>query len=166
MEFPTPRVPGLNPNANRGPGLNTVAIAFTCISFTTIICRGFSRLYTDVEFGLDDWLIVLAAFFSWTFTALGIAAVQMDYLGQNISKADVPHLENFLKLAYASIVIFPIALTLSKLSLLALYWRIFRMTTGRRPLQIVAIINIAWMISAVSDQYLYNSMVLACAYRS
>lgn len=61
MEFPTPRVPGLNPNANRGPGLNTVAIAFTCISFTTIICRGFSRLYTDVEFGLDDWLIVLAA---------------------------------------------------------------------------------------------------------
>lgn len=90
----------------------------------------------------------------------------MDYLGQNISKTDVPHLESFLKLAYASIVIFPIALTLSKLSLLALYWRIFRMTTGRRPLQIVAIINIAWMISAVSDQYLYNSMVLTCAYRS
>lgn len=61
MEFTTPPVPGLNPNANRGPELNTVAITFTCISFTTIICRGFSRLYTNVEFGLDDGLIVLAA---------------------------------------------------------------------------------------------------------
>ena len=90
----------------------------------------------------------------------------MDYLGQHISKTDVPHLEKFLKLAYASITIFPIALTLSKLSLLALYWRIFRMTTGIRPLQIVATLNIAWMISTVSDQYRYNNMVLTCGYRS
>ena len=61
MSLPAPQVPGFNPNANRGPELNIVAICFMCISFIAIICRGLSRLYTEVAFGLDDWLIVLAA---------------------------------------------------------------------------------------------------------
>ena len=172
MNVPTPQVPGLDLSANRGPELNVVAIVFICISLTTIICRGFSRVYTEVDFGLDDWLIVLAAvvvlnppiaawnwcrqFFSWIFTALGIAAVQFDHLGQHTSKTGISHSENFLKLAYASFIIYPFALTLSKLSLLALYWRIFRMTTGRRPLQVVAMMNIAWMISVVCHQYRSN----------
>ena len=61
MDVPTPQVRSLTLNADRGPELNAVAIVFICISFTTILCRGFSRLYTEVKFGLDDWLIVLAA---------------------------------------------------------------------------------------------------------
>ncbi len=36
------------------------------------------------------------------------------------------------------------------MSLLALYWRIFRLTTARLPLQIVAALNIGWMLAAVS----------------
>lgn len=39
-------------------------------------------------------------------------------------------------------------MTLSKLSLLALYWRIFRVTTARLPLQILAGLNVAWAVAA------------------
>ena len=74
-----------------------------------------------------------------------------NYCGQHIGKSDAYHLEHFNKALYGLIMAYPIALTSSKLSLLALYWRIFRVTNARRPLQIVAALNIAWMIAAVSD---------------
>ena len=43
----------------------------------------------------------------------------------------------------------PALTNFSKISLFALYWRIVRVTTARRPLQIAAALNIAWGIAAV-----------------
>jgi hypothetical protein len=62
---------------------------------------------------------------------------------------DVPHLISFVKGLYVGAIMFPIALTFSKLSLLALYWRIFRVPKGRTPFIVAAAVNIAWMIAAV-----------------
>ena len=80
-----------------------------------------------------------------------IVEVEHNYYGQHIGKTDAYHLEEFSKGLYGLAIVYPLALTLSKLSLLALYWRIFRVTTARRPLQIVAALNVAWMIAAVSN---------------
>ena len=79
-----------------------------------------------------------------------IVEVEHNYYGQRIGKTDAYHLEEFNKGLYGLAVVYPLALTFSKLSLLALYWRIFRVTKARRPLQIVAALNIGWMIAAVS----------------
>ena len=76
--------------------------------------------------------------------------VQYNFYGQHIGKSDAYHLEEFNKGLYGLAIVYPLALTFSKLSLLALYWRIFRVTTARLPLQIVAALNIAWMLAAVS----------------
>jgi len=78
-----------------------------------------------------------------------IAEVELNYYGQHISKSDPFHVEEFFKGLYGLAITYPIALTLSKLSLLALYWRIFRGTKGKLPIQIAAGLNIAWMIAAV-----------------
>lgn len=75
--------------------------------------------------------------------------VQHNFYGQHVGKSDAYHLMQFHKGFYGVIVFYPVALTFSKLSLLALYWRIFRVTTARRPLQIVAALNIGWMLAAV-----------------
>jgi len=80
-----------------------------------------------------------------------IVEVEHNYYGQHIGKSDAYHLEEFNKGLYSLAIVYPIALTFSKLSLLALYWRIFRVTTARRPLQIAAVLNIAWMLAAVSN---------------
>ena len=61
MSFTTPTYPGINLEANDGPQTKAVAVAFIALSFITLFLRWFSRLYTHVPIGLDDWLIVVAA---------------------------------------------------------------------------------------------------------
>lgn len=78
-----------------------------------------------------------------------IFEVEHNYYGQHIGKTDAYHLEEFNKGLYGLAIVYPLALTFSKLSLLALYWRIFGVTSARRPLQIVAALNVGWMIAAV-----------------
>ena len=94
-------------------------------------------------------LIRVLQVFSWGYTATVIAEVQHNYYGQHIGKSDAYHLEEFFKGLYALAIVYPIALALSKLSLLSLYWRIFRVTTARPALQIAAGLNVAWAIAAV-----------------
>ncbi|MCJ1251006.1 hypothetical protein MMC30_008237 [Trapelia coarctata] len=148
MSFPTPEVPGLDPDANYGPQMNSVAAAFLCLSVAVIALRFFSRVYTRIEVGTDDWLIVAAAVFSWAYTIEVIVEVQQNYYGQHIGKSDPYHLTQFFKGLYGLAIIYPVALSLSKLSLLALYWRIFRVTTARLPMQIAAALNIGWGVAA------------------
>lgn len=80
-----------------------------------------------------------------------IVEVEHNYFGQHTGKSDAYHLEEFNKGLYGLAVVYPLALTFSKLSLLALYWRMFQRTNAKRPLQIVAALNIAWMTAAVSS---------------
>lgn len=64
MSFSTPEIPGLDPDANYGPHMNAVAATFLCLSFSVLVLRFFSRYYTRIAVGTDDWLIVAAA--AWT----------------------------------------------------------------------------------------------------
>lgn len=77
--------------------------------------------------------------------------MHQNFYGQHIGKTDPYHLTQFFKGLYGLAIIYPVALSLSKLSLLALYWRIFRVTSARLPMQIAAGLNIAWGIAAVCD---------------
>jgi len=61
MSFPTPLYPGVDPDANQGPQLNAVAIAFIVLSLVTLVLRLISRLRTRVPIGTDDFLILAAA---------------------------------------------------------------------------------------------------------
>lgn len=87
--------------------------------------------------------------------------IKQNYYGQHIHKSDEHHLIEYEKGLYGLAIVYPVALTFSKLSLLALYWRIFRVTTARRPLQIVAAVNIGWMLAAVSHTYLTTEVMFA-----
>lgn len=61
MYFSTPLYPGIDINANQGPQMNAVAIAFIILSFTVLGLRLISRLVTRISAGMDDWLIGVAA---------------------------------------------------------------------------------------------------------
>ena len=61
MSLTTPVYPGIDLDANDGPRMNAVAIAFIVLTFVTLVFRFISRLSTHVPIGLDDYLIVIAA---------------------------------------------------------------------------------------------------------
>jgi len=86
---------------------------------------------------------------SWTYSALLIVEVQDNLFGQHIGKSDLSHLTSFMKIIYPVIILYTLALTISKLSLLALYWRIFRDSKGQWPIIVVAAVNVIWMIIIV-----------------
>lgn len=172
MSFSTPIYPGVDPDENLGPRLNAVAFSFITLSFVTLILRLISRLRTKVPIEADDWLILIAAvrplsntypivadyrllthvfqILSWGFAITAVVEVQRNFAGQHIGKSDAYHLTEFSKALYGMILIFYPALTFSKLSLLAFYWRIFRITNARLPLQVVAALHILYMLTTVS----------------
>lgn len=149
MSLQTPQYPGVDPNANRGPQIVVIGIVFLCLSIAIIALRFFSRTYTHIAIKQDDWLIICAAVFAWTFAILCIVNVPENHYGQHVGKATQQDVERFLKLLYFMAITYVPSLTLSKLSLLALYWRIFRVTTARRPLQIATALNLGWGIAAL-----------------
>lgn len=53
--------PGIDPDANEGSYINALSISFVALSFVTVCLRLFSRWWTKIEFGTDDWLILVAA---------------------------------------------------------------------------------------------------------
>ena len=61
LPFTTPQVPGLNINANYGPQMTRIGIAFICLSAVTVVLRFISRKYAEIKIGTDDKLIVAAA---------------------------------------------------------------------------------------------------------
>jgi len=92
-----------------------------------------------------------------------IAEVERNYYGQHVGKSDAHHLEEFSKGLYGLAIVYPVALSLSKLSLLALYWRIFAGTKGRLPIQVAAALNIGWMLAAVYiDFTLFQRLKTIC----
>ncbi|KAF7949827.1 uncharacterized protein EAE97_003336 [Botrytis byssoidea] len=147
--FHTLVYPGVNLDANEGPKINSVSGVFIGISLITIFVRVFSRWWTKIEFWVDDYLILIGAAFSIAYSALLIFEVQHNYYGQHIGKMDIPHLMSFVKGLYVATIMYSIALTFSKPSLLALYWRIFRVPKGQMPFIVAAAVNIAWMTAAV-----------------
>ncbi|KAJ8061871.1 hypothetical protein OCU04_009662 [Sclerotinia nivalis] len=150
MSFTTPIYPGVNLEANEGPLLKAVSISFISLTVYTIVTRLFSRRYTKIPLGLDDLLILIAATLSIVYTAIIIVEVQTNFYGQHIGKSDPEHLEAYLKGLYVLTIIYPVALSMCKLSLLALYWRVFAVTRGRIPILVASALNGAWCVAAAS----------------
>ncbi|TEY59784.1 hypothetical protein BOTCAL_0186g00050 [Botryotinia calthae] len=149
MSFATPIYPGIDLEANEGPLLKTVSIAFITLTECTITIRLFSRWYTKISLGLDELFVSIAAILSIAYTAVIIVEVNNNFYGQHVHKSDPEHHEAYLKGLYALALLYPIALSTSKLSLLALYWRVFAVTGGRVPILFASAINAAWGIAAL-----------------
>ncbi len=61
MAFETPIYPGIDLDADEGPQMYAVAVAFIVLSLSFLVLRLISRVVTQISAGMDDWLIGLAA---------------------------------------------------------------------------------------------------------
>lgn len=140
LALPTPNY--INPTDVHGPAV----IILTCIFLPTTICfvllRTFTRLFISKAFGLDDTLMLLALIPTTSVGALTLLGVFT--CGWNRHVWDVPpeSLPEGLKLEMACEVLFGVACSLTKLSLLVFTYRIMSNanSTLKRLSQITMII--------------------------
>ena len=71
-------------------------------------------------------------------------------MGPHIHKVSLPDINIFLRFEYFFTLSGQNALSFMKLSLIALYWRIFKLSVIRIPILVMAVLVSMWTIAFVS----------------
>ena len=123
--------------------LSAILMALTLIS---IILRFLARRQTRASIALDDHFIVASFLFFYGYTSV---TIWMGITADNNSSIalTIPLLETTLKASYTVPLLAMPTLAFSKLSLLALYHRIFATTVFRKWVKIMVATCIAWHIA-------------------
>ncbi|KZM24640.1 uncharacterized protein EKO05_0008579 [Ascochyta rabiei] len=128
---------------DRGPVCRDVVIAFTVMSFVSVCLRLFVRVRYQ-RTGWEDWTIVLS-----TIASIGIAVCQVLQVGAGSGKHAVlvPYpegLSNIMKYLFYSIIAYNISLTITKISILLQYHRIFTIHKMRIPVYAALAMTSVW----------------------
>ncbi|KAK6332258.1 hypothetical protein TWF696_002979 [Orbilia brochopaga] len=129
--------------ANRGRSLIVVEIALFSLTFIIVAGRIYTRTLIIRSFGLDDWFIIPSTIFCLGLTISTCLATTGGY-GLHIY--DVPHhlRTKSLEYAWANMLLYCIAVTFTKISILCFYLRlvpsgIFRKLTWLTMTAVVAL---------------------------
>ncbi|KAI3400117.1 hypothetical protein diail_4348 [Diaporthe ilicicola] len=130
--------------------LTPVAVLVTAVVGVRISLR-FSR---RAGLWLDDWLILVSMVFAWGLYAVSVLIVNIGGVGTpfKVNAAADPSmvwLGNTLKLLYAGQIIYATSIMTAKLSILALYWRLFPTTFMKRSCITLAVLTTMWWIAGV-----------------
>ncbi|KAM0340380.1 hypothetical protein ACHAPU_010516 [Fusarium lateritium] len=116
-----------------------------------LIARVFARRMTKMDWWYDDYLCVGAFIVGIGYNVVMIYWAETWYLGttipDTIGKAEYENIN-----LHARLMQFLISLTysysigLSKLSILLFYWRIFKQSAIRIPIQVMLVVSGAWLI--------------------
>ncbi|EUC27152.1 hypothetical protein COCCADRAFT_10178 [Bipolaris zeicola 26-R-13] len=130
-----------------GPLLISIVSVFTAVGCILVCLRIYARSIIIHNVGLEDYCIILSF-----AHAIAMAVFQIEGAKHGGSKhtmfLTLPQIEMTLKYLYGSILMYANALTLTKLSILLQYRRIFTFTSMRIPIYIVGAICLATGISA------------------
>ncbi|KAI9674924.1 MAG: hypothetical protein M1822_008986 [Bathelium mastoideum] len=147
--FPNPDVPGLDPDATKGPQLVASGVTMIALSFIAIVLRFTSRWLIDARILLDDWLILCALPFAWAEGIVDINGTYHYNFGQHIAHATPSILEGFLAATWAFQLLYNFAIAFAKLSILALYWRIFHVPSFKVPLLLTTSLVMSWLVGCM-----------------
>jgi hypothetical protein len=131
----------IDPSEVRGPAILVLTLIFVPILVTLVVLRTYTRLCLSKNFGADDIAIVAAAFPTMGVAVLTLLAVL--HYGWSRHVWDVPpdQLELGLKYVIAVEILFCIACSLTKLSMLLLILRVLAVgSTILRRLSITVMI--------------------------
>ncbi|KAF7864141.1 uncharacterized protein EAF02_010109 [Botrytis sinoallii] len=149
MQLPSPEilaswpVPNYDDPITRGCGVLIVTAILLPLVLSLIFIRLYTRLVMSKSFGLDDWLILAAMLPSTTFAFLAILAEKKFHFNRHIWDVEFNRVTFGLQYVIITQIVFTLGQTLTKCSMLALYYRI--LSSGRRfkMMTIVASIIIA-----------------------
>ncbi|PGH18990.1 hypothetical protein AJ79_00023 [Helicocarpus griseus UAMH5409] len=113
---------------SRGPQARAIIIAFTVLGFCAVALRFTSRFAILKRYGIEDLLIGISI-----FTSLGTSICQLEQVrygsGKHVKFVTAEENTMSLKYLFASIILYNLSLTFTKLAILLLYRRIFALST-------------------------------------
>ncbi|KAJ4331604.1 hypothetical protein N0V95_009850 [Ascochyta clinopodiicola] len=120
---------------DRGPVCKDIVIAFTVISFVSVCFRMFARIRYH-RTGWEDWTIIVSM-----IASIGTAICQVLQVNAGNGKHAIfvsypEDVSNGLKYLFFSIICYNISITMTKISMLLQYYRIFTLYKMRIPVYI------------------------------
>lgn len=130
--------------------LTPVAILVTAVVGARFSLR-FSR---RAGFWLDDWFILASLVFAWAMYTISVLSEELGGIGTpfSVNAATDPSMSwlgHLLKLLYAAQIIYASAIMTAKLSILALYWRLFPTPFMKRSCVVLAVLTAMWCVAGV-----------------
>ncbi|KAF2638689.1 hypothetical protein P280DRAFT_508923 [Massarina eburnea CBS 473.64] len=128
--------------------------AYACLGITfaaattTLVLRLVARYLTKVSLWYDDWLALVAYVFATAWSGLTLYWLQMG-LGLFLSEIDMPPLhtlEQSRLILWVEELLYAFSIASAKLAILGFYWRMFKTSKIRMPIQILAACTVLWLI--------------------
>ncbi|OLN81477.1 hypothetical protein CCHL11_09056 [Colletotrichum chlorophyti] len=136
LSWPPPRY---DDPETRGPANEIVVIILLAIATVIIAIRIYTRKQITHGFGWDDILVVLAYFPATGFVVLGMIAQSRFGWGRHIWDVPLEQLTGSIQLGLASQILFDLATSFTKLSMLALMYRIARAASNNMRLLVIGL---------------------------
>ncbi|KAF2489885.1 hypothetical protein BU16DRAFT_544240 [Lophium mytilinum] len=128
--------------------------AYACLAitfFAALLCMALrlaARRVTKVPLWYDDWLGIIAFMFAMVWSGLLIWWLQSGF-GLFLIEIDMPVdqvLERSKLILWNAEIFYAFSLAFSKLSILAFYWRMFKNSNIKKPIIVLFVSAIVWLI--------------------
>jgi hypothetical protein len=149
LHWPTPNY---EDPTTRGDALLTINIVFIILVTLSLGIRLYSRLIVKHQSGIDDVMIVLAYIFTIGMTAVVLLANRSYGWNRHMWDVEVTTIQNANIIAFVAKIMFTLASSFTRLSLIFLYYRLVRDTSFRWyawTLHINLALNICILISFI-----------------
>ncbi|KAF2835883.1 hypothetical protein M501DRAFT_941205 [Patellaria atrata CBS 101060] len=139
----------------RGEAALATSIVFTVIALVTVILRLFTRFFLIKNHGPEDWCIIPAIVTSVAFTCL--IGEQVKYgMGKHIADIPIEDSARSLKPFWATLWLYNISLSTTKLSIILQYMRVF--TTPKMRISCI----IAMVALGIVSLWTFFSSIFIC----
>ncbi|MCJ1440854.1 MAG: hypothetical protein MMC23_001340 [Stictis urceolatum] len=136
-------------NDHAGRELVTSAFVMGFLSCSAVALRFVSRKIQRVPLMHDDWLILAALPFAIGLCTIDVAGFFYSNFGKHTVATLPASVRGFLISTWVFQILYDVAVSLPKLSMLALYWRVFGLSAFKWPLLVTAGVTWLFMISMV-----------------
>ncbi|KAJ5387566.1 hypothetical protein N7509_010107 [Penicillium cosmopolitanum] len=124
----------------------TVGLVFAFLLSTVAVgLRFLARRLAGGRLYLDDWLMLVALLFKYG-CSIGVTTLLYNGLGSHIDTIPPKNLEWYFKVAWANNFVYPGCIAFIKLSILALYKRIFSTKKMNLAVNFMASFVVVWMV--------------------
>lgn len=131
---------------DQGPQLRNTTVALLVLASFFVILRFVSRYLRGVAVAFDDWIIVVSLVFCIVEGGIVFGMIAHG-LGRHAATLEIPDLVIVLKLLLGLECVYLVSVALLKLSLLALYFRIFPTREFKLATYILSGLIILWCIA-------------------
>ncbi|KAJ2973277.1 hypothetical protein NUW58_g8977 [Xylaria curta] len=135
---------------DQSPQLLAIFIVFTVLPLIAVTLRMVTRRVTHQKLQYDDWLIIVAVALCVAQLAFLIEAIRYG-LGKHIQVVPLTSVEPYLLYTYLSELYYAIDVTLIKLSVLALYLRLFNINNRyfKKSCYAMMVFVLAWGVAVL-----------------